>query len=175
MSWREQQNDVLSSRELTKFLTPSCDAADDYDGEVWTIVSRNCCLHLASNWLTGQKFWRERRHHLSSSFTYWYAACRKAAINLLPFQELFNAGTCMAIGCAVTRGTDASTRSVALHLWPGFRMRRFLLKSVGLSIGRLTLIHPMPIPGANQAHDIRDDETEQHPPPPPFNISSPNR
>ena len=66
MSWREQQNDVLSCRELTKFLPPSCDAADDYDGEVWTIASRNCCLHLASNWLTGQKFRRERRlicHH----------------------------------------------------------------------------------------------------------------
>ena len=111
MSWREQQNDVLSCRELTKFLPPSCDAADDYDGEVWTIASRNCCLHLASNWLTGQKFWRERRHHLSSSFTYWYAACRKAAINLLPFQELFNGGTCMAIGCAVGQQHEEPMRA----------------------------------------------------------------
>jgi hypothetical protein len=126
---------------------------------------------FTSNWLTGQSFGAQTRRS---------GRCSSVIIVYLLVCCLSEGSEGRLIYC-LSRGfqqrhlhghrLDNNTRNRCEHtilFGPDF-----VNGSSCRPIGRLTLIHPMPIPGANQAHDIRDDETEQHLPP--FNISSPNR
>jgi hypothetical protein len=113
--------------DLTKFLPPSCDAADDYHD--WTIASRNCCLHFKL--AHGTKFWSADETQRSLLICHHRLLTgmlpvgrQRRSINLLPFKRF----STEALAWPSVGQQHEEPMRAHDPLWPGF-CERFLLSA----------------------------------------------